>query len=229
MSPPYADVASAVLDAGEPDFLSNTFLRLTEMLGGSFFDDKDLSLHHAAALLRQAERTITEQRAHIDRLQRLSLTDELTALLNRRGFERELRRAFASLRRHGEPAIVLLADLDGFKLVNDTYGHQAGDFVLSEVARRLAAELRNTDVVARLGGDEFACILSHCNPGLIETQVLRLRQGVEDTPILWGGHRLAIGVSIGAAEMDIDHANGREALHLADAEMYAEKQRRRHC
>lgn len=227
--PPYADVASAVIDAGEADFLSNTFLRLTETLGGPFSDGHDLSLHHAAALLRQAERTINEQRAHIDRLQRLSLTDELTGLLNRRGFERELRRVFAALRRHCEPAIVLLADLDGFKSVNDTYGHQAGDFVLTEVARRLSGELRNTDLVARLGGDEFACILTHCNPGLIETRLERLRRAVEDAPIVWGGHRLPIGVSIGAAEMDADQANGRAALHLADALMYAEKQRRRHC
>ena len=227
MSPPNADLASLTIDAGCGDFLSSTFEHLTQGIVGPRSHAHDLTMSQAAALLRQAERIINEQRAHIDRLQRLSLTDELTGLLNRRGFERELRRATAALRRHGHGSAVLLADLDGFKLINDTYGHQAGDFVLAEVARRLVGALRDTDVVARLGGDEFAAILTHCDPALLTARLERLRLAVEDHPIPWRSRSLMIGVSIGLAQMHPDNLDGCDAMHMADTMMYGQKQRRK--
>ena len=229
MSPPYADVTGfAVADGGETAFLSSAFERLVQAIGGEpRTRAHDLTLSQATALLRQAERIICEQRVHIDRLQQLSLTDELTGLLNRRGFERELRRTIAAIRRHGETAAVLLADLDRFKEINDTFGHQAGDCVLREVAQRLQTEVRDTDSLARLGGDEFGCILTRCDPCLLGARLDRLRLVVEDRPVLWRSRELCVGISIGLAQLTPDWQTMDDALAAADSVMYAQKARRR--
>ena len=97
-------------------------------------------------------------------LQRLADHDPLTDLWNRRRFEEELRRQVARCRRYGEKAALLLMDLDGFKAVNDSFGHKAGDDLLKLVAAALQQRVRGTDAVARLGGDEFAVLLGNVSP-----------------------------------------------------------------
>src|SRR5262245_19138668 len=89
-------------------------------------------------------------------------TDPLTDLLNRRGFERELKRSLAYVKRYGASAALLYIDLDGFKTDNDRHGHAAGDAVLKAVAMVLARHVRDSDLVARIGGDEFVLLLWNC-------------------------------------------------------------------
>jgi diguanylate cyclase (GGDEF)-like protein len=106
---------------------------------------------------------VTDRREREERLQYLAYHDDLTGLANRRRFLDELEHRIASARRYGEPLGVVMIDVDGLKQVNDRLGHAAGDDVLHEVATRLRARLRRSDLPARLGGDEFAVLLSHAD------------------------------------------------------------------
>jgi diguanylate cyclase (GGDEF)-like protein len=114
----------------------------------------------AIAAAAEVEERIAEQKARIAYLETLSQTDELTGLLNRRGFHEHLRRALANARRYGDSGVLVFCDLDNFKAVNDNHGHGVGDDVLRRVAETIKDSVRETDAVARLGGDEFAVLMS---------------------------------------------------------------------
>ncbi len=138
--------------------------------------------------------------AVIDALCNLSSRDPLTGLANRRQFELALAREVDRVARAGEPALVLIADIDRFKGVNDTHGHAAGDLVIQSVARSLLECVRPMDTVARLGGEEFAIILPNCPPVFGETVAERIRRKVERTPVAIGPHEtLDITISLGGA------------------------------
>src|SRR5690242_11777429 len=112
----------------------------------------------AALLLAENERLKRElavARARIGELEARADIDPLLDILNRRGFERELKRALAHMKRYGTQAALMFVDLDGFKAINDRYGHGAGDALLKAVARELVSQVRSSDVVGRLGGDAF--------------------------------------------------------------------------
>ena len=165
-------------------------------------------------------------RAHASRLESLAQEDPLTGLLNRRGFLRDLARAAAYRTRHGASIAVLVADLDAFKPVNDTYGHEVGDRALAHVATLLRDNLRASDSVARLGGDEFAMILWHADEAGARRKGLALEAIVAGSPLALGGASLALGASIGAARLDPgDGAD--EVLARADRAMYARKTERK--
>src|SRR5208283_4427993 len=109
----------------------------------------------------RAEHVIRSQAEHIRRLESLAMTDELTGLLNRRGFMMALQRELSMAKRDSAAnGIVAMIDLDGFKSVNDTWGHNVGDDYLQSVAEALLGLVRSSDIVARLGGDEFAIIFT---------------------------------------------------------------------
>jgi diguanylate cyclase (GGDEF)-like protein len=148
-------------------------------------------------------------------------TDELTGLANRRALLQEAERVLdaATARR---PAALLLLDLDGFKEVNDSLGHHAGDDLLSQIGPRLRGALRSGDLLARLGGDEFAVLLAES--GLDEAQQLaeRLRQLVLE-PFTVEGIRLHVGVSIGVSTAPVPAATVHELLRCADVAMYLAK------
>lgn len=120
----------------------------------------DRILENLLTAAASAEQQLAEQQARIRQLESLSVTDELTKVLNRRGFGIELERALARAERRGETGLLLLCDLDHFKAINDTYGHPAGDEVLCELAQLLRSRTRHNDHVARLGGDEFAILIT---------------------------------------------------------------------
>jgi two-component system cell cycle response regulator len=134
------------------------------------------------------------------RLERLSLTDPLTGLGNRREAERELARVIAGASRHGHPLGLVLVDVDGFKAVNDTYGHAAGDQVLREVAVRMAGCLRGSDTMARWGGEEFHVILPDTKPLGVGQTGERLRRSVERDPFPIDATTIRLSVSVGWAD-----------------------------
>ena len=107
----------------------------------------------------EVQQRFADQDARIQYLENLAIIDELTTLLNRRGFNDQLRRALASSKRYGDLGVLVVCDFDNFKAINDTYGHAVGDEVLRHTAKVLNANVRETDIVARLGGDEFAVLM----------------------------------------------------------------------
>lgn len=138
--------------------------------------------------------------AVIDALCNLSSRDALTGLANRRQFELALAREVDRVARAGEPALVLIADIDRFKSVNDTHGHAAGDLVIQSVAQSLNECVRPMDTVARLGGEEFAIILPNCPPAFGQTVAERIRRKVESKPVVIGlTETIHITISLGGA------------------------------
>jgi diguanylate cyclase (GGDEF)-like protein/PAS domain S-box-containing protein len=181
-------------------------------------DDRGRPVH----FISQIEDISERKRLEIA-LQHLADHDHLTELWNRRAFESHLRRQIAQCRRGSSPAALLILDLDGFKQINDTHGHAAGDALLVSVANTLRARLRATDCIARIGGDEFAVILSETRPEAVERVVESLAQQIRDGSVEVGGRTLAVSASIGVAILDKDAPDEREALDAADRAMYARK------
>jgi diguanylate cyclase (GGDEF)-like protein/PAS domain S-box-containing protein len=156
----------------------------------------------------------------------LATTDELTGLPNRRMLAEQLDLALARARRGGLGVAVLCLDLDRFKEINDSLGHAVGDDLLIEVAARLRAGARETDVVARYGGDEFVILLADLDvqdaPQLAATVIERLRT-VLGAPYAIGPVELQAEASIGVALYPFDSRDAKGLLAAADAEMYAGK------
>ena len=173
-----------------------------------------------AELTPAVRAALTHLQEEVDRLQGkladaelLADLDPLTPVLNRRAFERELNRAMASARRYGEDLSLVYFDLNGFKGVNDTYGHAAGDAALKHVADVLARNVRDSDVVGRMGGDEFAVIL---------TRAAQRAQLIEADPVGWRSHRFFLSVAWGVRPFDPEK-EAAELLAEADAAMYLRK------
>ena len=157
-------------------------------------------------------------------LERLAHYDPLTGLPNRILLHAQLNHALDRAARYKERVAVMVLDLDGFKTVNDSLGHPAGDLLLQSIAARLRQLLRREDTVARLGGDEFSVIAEHVgngnNPGLIAEKII---QAVAE-PIDLDGHRALVTASIGIALYPDDGGDSTRLLQAADMAMYASKQ-----
>ncbi|MCW2544548.1 MAG: diguanylate cyclase [Frankiales bacterium] len=162
-----------------------------------------------------------ELRSRADELERVSRTDHLTGLHNRRHMSEHLRRMGAGAKRHGYPFAVLLVDVDHFKAVNDQLGHQVGDEVLIEVAERLRQSLRIEDVVGRWGGEEFLILLPFTACAAANVLGERLRAIVGNTPVVSSGGNVSVTISIGGAAAEA--AGEHDLLLLADQQLYAAK------
>lgn len=136
----------------------------------------------------------------IDALCEMSSRDALTGLANRRQFELALARELDRVARSGEPALLMMLDIDHFKRVNDTHGHAAGDEVIRAVATALAESVRPMDLVARIGGEEFAVILPNCGPAFGQAVAERIRQRVQRRAVSIGPQQeVSVTVSVGGA------------------------------
>jgi diguanylate cyclase (GGDEF)-like protein len=172
-----------------------------------------------AAELAASRARISELEARID-------IDPLTEIRNRRGFQRELERSLAYVKRYGTSAALIYIDLDGFKPINDRHGHAAGDVVLKAVAGALVRAVRSSDIVARIGGDEFAVLLWNVTGAAAKGKAAALEAAIYATAVRWRNSTLVVGASAGVAllgALDRPH----EVLARADAAMYARKAARK--
>ncbi|MDR3514124.1 MAG: diguanylate cyclase [Caulobacteraceae bacterium] len=204
-SPPPAD-SVAILGLGESDLTPQVQSALTTLL-----DEID-----------ELRKEVGRLKSRLVEAEGLADKDALTPLLNRRAFVRELGRVIAFIQRYGGPASLIYFDLDGFKAVNDRFGHAAGDMALSTVAQRLAGNVRESDLVGRLGGDEFAVILVHADLATATAKAAALAWAVESEPAQCGEWLAPLKISYGVRKI-IPGISPEQALAAADAAMYARK------
>ncbi len=172
-----------------------------------------------ASQLEASRARIMDLEARID-------IDPLTETLNRRGFERELKRSLAYVKRYGTSAALVFIDFDGFKAVNDRHGHAAGDAVLKATTAALVRHVRASDVVARIGGDEFVVLLWNVSAPAAAAKAIALETAVYSTPVTWGRSTLVVGASAGMALLGALDSPG-DVLARADAAMYVRKSERK--
>ena len=191
-------------------------VRLGSELGalGYLTDPTDLDL------LRARARTLLELKQYLDSCQEAAFTDHLTGLANRRRFERQFEREVARTERYGHPFCLLLVDIDNFKSVNDTYGHDAGDEALRRVANVIQSGTRGIDTGARIGGDEFAIILPETDLARGLEVAERLRTAIAALAINPAG---GVTASLGVAELPSCARSGEELRSAADTALYDAK------
>ncbi|MBV9925345.1 MAG: diguanylate cyclase [Acidobacteria bacterium] len=191
-------------------------VRLGSELGalGYLTDPTDLDL------LRARARTLLELKQYLDSCQEAAFTDHLTNLANRRRFERQLEREVARTERYGHPFCLLIVDIDNFKDVNDTYGHDAGDEALRRVANVIQSGTRGIDTGARIGGDEFAVILPETALARGSEVAERLRAEIAALDLGAAGR---VTASLGVAELPTCARTNEELRAAADAALYEAK------
>ncbi|WP_058640537.1 diguanylate cyclase domain-containing protein [Pseudacidovorax intermedius] len=167
---------------------------------------------------------VTVQARDSQAMEALAMTDQLTGLPNRTAWFAELERALARTARAGAAAVMAFIDLDGFKHINDTHGHAAGDEVLRQFAARLQDSCRRGDFIARLSGDEFVVFLDRADPSPLELSKVAARiHGALASPMRVSGFELRIGCSIGFGTAPGDRLDAHGLIHAADVAMYTAK------
>lgn len=158
----------------------------------------------------------------VEQLDQLAHLDSLINLPNRRGFMRELERLIARVDRYGINAAMLFVDLDGLKIINDTFGHRAGDEALIQVANLLSKGVRHSDVVARIGGDEFGILLESSDESDAQETAARLIEQICNCDFTHDGEALPLSVAIGVGMIDaLDTPDS--IMERADEAMYRRK------
>ena len=161
---------------------------------------------------------------YFERSYRMTVTDPLTGVYNKRFLEQVIEREVARARRHDRDLGLLMLDLDHFKNINDEYGHQAGDAVLREVSKVLSHRLRSHDFLARYGGEEFTVVLPETDREGTRVVAESLRKLVEDHVFEFRGRRIPVHVSIGCANYSRSLSREQELLAQADHRLYEAKQ-----
>jgi diguanylate cyclase (GGDEF)-like protein len=181
----------------------------------------------ARQTIRRLKDELSRALALIGELQKTAETDVLLGIRNRRGFDRDLARAIAYIKRYQATAALIVLDVDRLKPINDNFGHAAGDEVLKAVAAVLTAQVRSSDVVARLGGDEFAILLWNLTETDARAKAVLMEQKIDRLGFVFRDRTVSAGASAGIAMLDA-HAEIGKALEAADSAMYLRKAQRRH-
>ena len=187
--------------------------------------DRLLDSSDAEALLAEVARLrseITRLEQRVEMLDRLAHQDSLIELPNRRGFMRQLERLIDRVTRYDDPAAVLFVDIDGLKKINDSFGHQAGDEALIQVAQMLAGGVRRSDCVARLGGDEFGILLEHADEDSARETADRLVARIAGCEFCFQGTCLPLSVAIGVTIVE-GGDTAESVMARADEAMYRNK------
>ena len=187
----------------------------------------------ASDQLRKARRQVAALKtelaaaqARIDELQAWADTDFLLNIYNRRGFERELDRAVAYMRRYKATGALIVLDVDRLKPINDTFGHVAGDIVLKGVVAVLMRHVRSSDVVGRLGGDEFALLLWNLSEADALAKAAALEDAIDRLTFVFKGRSVVAGASAGVALVDAAQ-EAAAIMEVADRAMYERKAARK--
>jgi diguanylate cyclase (GGDEF)-like protein len=180
----------------------------------------------AKRTIRRLKTQLAQARARIGELQASADTDFLLDIPNRRGFERELNRSIAYIKRYHASGALIVLDVDRLKPINDAFGHAAGDQVLKAVVAVLLRQVRSSDVVGRLGGDEFALLLWNLSEADARAKAAWLEQAIDGLTFVFRGRNVTAGASAGVAILGPD-AEAGPALEEADRAMYVRKAQRR--
>lgn len=186
------------------------------------------------ALLQQAhiraqltEIRLMEQEKKIRELESLASTDPLTGLMNRRGFEEFFAQEHSRISRgRSTGSVLILFDLDSFKEINDTFGHQAGDACLKRAAEYLKSHIRDVDAAARLGGDEFAVLLSDTDVEKTQDCIRVIKKSMDALFANWQGQRIRFGASVGIEQV-AEFSTFETAYYAADRSLYDNKRERK--
>ncbi len=179
------------------------------------------------ATIRRLRGELAAALKRIEQLQAFADTDFLLGIPNRRGFEHELQRAVAYIKRYRASGALIVLDVDRLKPVNDAFGHAAGDQVLKAIVEVLTRQVRASDVVGRLGGDEFALLLWNLSETDARAKAAALEADIDRLTFAFGGQTVMAGASAGVAVLTPQSEAGR-ALEEADSAMYVRKAQRRH-
>lgn len=163
------------------------------------------------------------------RLADMAQTDALTGLANRSSFQSRLVRTIAESERNGTGFALVIMDIDHFKMVNDTLGHEAGDLVLASISRCLTERLRSTDFVARLGGEEFGLILRDVRPGVAYDLMEELRQRIANRKLKYGDANIRVTACFGIAQWPENGQDAESLFRAADRCLYRGKRSGRNC
>jgi diguanylate cyclase (GGDEF)-like protein len=159
-------------------------------------------------------------------LDRLAHTDTLTGLHNRRYMEQELDRHTELFKRYRHPFAVMMLDLDSLKLINDTFGHAAGDEAIQHLAEAMLANIRDTDIPCRYGGDEFIILMPEADRSAITSVGNRIAESISKARLKMGGGFVSLEVSYGAASCPTDGTTSDMLLRVADTHLYEAKERK---
>jgi diguanylate cyclase (GGDEF)-like protein len=181
----------------------------------------------AKRTIRRLRTELARALARIDELRASADTDFLLDIPNRRGFERELHRSIAYIKRYHASGALIVLDVDRLKPINDAFGHAAGDQVLKAIVAVLLRHVRSSDMVGRLGGDEFALLLWNLTETDARAKAASLEEAVDRLSFTFRGRTVAAGASAGVAILG-PHAEAGRALEEADSAMYVRKAQRRH-
>lgn len=184
---------------------------------------KIIGISSIARDIRQQKQMLKEKEDLIEKLETATLSDSLTGLLNRRGFYQRLEYERARFRRNHRPFSILILDIDHFKKINDSFGHNTGDYVLKELSRKLKANTREMDTVCRWGGEEFLVLLVESEISGARLYAEKLRSSIESMSLEFDGHKISITSSFGVCEIETPDSNIEKYIKLADDRLYQAK------
>jgi len=186
-----------------------------------FFDNLEFNF---VALIAEILSASLKNLRQLELLRHLAITDGLTSLLNHRVFHERLSSEFDRSKRFKQPLSLMMADIDYFKKVNDTYGHPVGDQILKAIAGKLKAHLRTVDVVARYGGEEYAMLLPQTDANLARAVAERIRKDIESESFTTDKGKLKVTVSLGICDTTVNNFDsGAQLLSKADEALYEAK------